>query len=55
MKYIGTRDKSYAVTASQAIIKGICPDGGLFIPAYPYVPDEDENSSDNSGGATGGW
>ena len=32
MKYIGTRDKSIEVTASQAIIKGICPDGGLFVP-----------------------
>ncbi|MBR0104322.1 MAG: threonine synthase [Firmicutes bacterium] len=32
MKYIGTRDKSFEVTASQAIIKGICPDGGLFVP-----------------------
>lgn len=30
--YIGTRDKSIRLQASEAILKGICPDGGLFIP-----------------------
>ena len=30
--YIGTRNKSYRLKASEAILKGICPDGGLFIP-----------------------
>ncbi|MEA4972969.1 MAG: threonine synthase [Candidatus Metalachnospira sp.] len=30
--YIGTRDKNIKLTASEAILKGICPDGGLFIP-----------------------
>lgn len=32
LTYIGTRDKSIQATASQAILKGICPDGGLYIP-----------------------
>ena len=32
MKYIGTRNKEIQATASQAILKGICEDGGLFIP-----------------------
>lgn len=32
MQYIGTRDKNITATASQAILKGICQDGGLFIP-----------------------
>lgn len=32
MKYVGTRDKAFEAFASQAIIKGICPDGGLFVP-----------------------
>lgn len=32
MTYIGTRDKSIRATASEAILRGICPDGGLFIP-----------------------
>ena len=32
MQYIGTRDKTITATASQAILKGICSDGGLFIP-----------------------
>ncbi len=30
--YIGTRDKNIKLQASKAILKGICPDGGLFIP-----------------------
>lgn len=32
MEYIGTRDNTITATASQAILKGICSDGGLFIP-----------------------
>ena len=30
--YIGTRDKNIQATASQAILKGICSDGGLYLP-----------------------
>lgn len=30
--YVGTRNKNITATASQAILKGICDDGGLFIP-----------------------
>ncbi|MFV0314272.1 MAG: threonine synthase [Anaerotignum sp.] len=30
--YFGTRDKSIRATASEAILRGICPDGGLYIP-----------------------
>ncbi len=32
MYYTSTRDKSVRVTASEAITKGISPDGGLFVP-----------------------
>ena len=32
LKYVGTRDKNITATASQAILKGICDDGGLYIP-----------------------
>lgn len=32
INYVGTRDKNIKATASQAILKGICEDGGLFIP-----------------------
>ena len=32
MKYVSTRDGSRGVTASQAIIRGIAPDGGLYVP-----------------------
>lgn len=31
-QYIGTREKNITATASQAVLKGICDDGGLFIP-----------------------
>ncbi|MDD5945941.1 MAG: threonine synthase [Clostridia bacterium] len=30
--YIGTRNRNIKLKASEAILKGICPDGGLFIP-----------------------
>ena len=30
--YKSTRDDSVKVTASQAILKGLAPDGGLFVP-----------------------
>lgn len=32
MKYISTRDKENRVTSSQAMVKGISEDGGLFVP-----------------------
>ena len=32
IKYVGTRNKEITATASEAILKGICDDGGLFIP-----------------------
>ena len=32
LTYIGTRDRSIKATASEAILRGICPDGGLYIP-----------------------
>ena len=32
LQYIGTRDKTITATASEAILRGICPDGGLYIP-----------------------
>lgn len=30
--YIGTRNKEITASASEAILRGICPDGGLYIP-----------------------
>lgn len=30
--YMGTRNKDLTATASEAIVRGICPDGGLYIP-----------------------
>ena len=46
MKYIGTRDETIKATASQAILKGICPDGGLFIPSR--IPKMNKSLSDLS-------
>lgn len=33
MNYISTRNRAYEVSAAQAIVAGLAPDGGLFIPA----------------------
>ena len=32
LTYIGTRDAKIRAAASEAILRGICPDGGLYIP-----------------------
>ena len=32
MKFISTRGKSPAVTAAEAIRRGLAPDGGLYVP-----------------------
>lgn len=34
LTYHSTRNKNLTVTASQAILTGIAPDGGLFVPSY---------------------
>ncbi len=40
MLYHSTRNKSAALTASQAIAKGLSADGGLFVPeSFPKLPD----------------
>ena len=39
MNYVSTRDKSLRMTAAQAIVRGLAPDGGLMTPeAFPYLP-----------------
>ena len=41
MKYTCTRDSGVSVSASQAILAGISPDGGLFLPeSYPRFSSE---------------
>lgn len=32
MDYISTRDSGHRVSAAQAIVSGLSPDGGLFLP-----------------------
>ena len=34
MKYLSSRDQTIKLSASQAIIKGLADDGGLFVPEY---------------------
>ena len=34
LHYKSTRDSNVNVTASQAILAGLAPDGGLFVPNY---------------------
>ncbi|MBR4018262.1 MAG: threonine synthase, partial [Clostridia bacterium] len=42
MKYTCTRDSSVSVSASKAILTGISPDGGLFLPqSFPAFSLED--------------
>ncbi len=43
MRYIGTRNKEMTASASEAILRGICPDGGLYIPEkIPQLTTEPE-------------
>jgi len=42
MRYISTRNASRFVTGSEAILTGISPEGGLFVPeSFPQVSSED--------------
>ena len=42
MKYISTRGFEGKFSAQEAIIKGIAPDGGLFVPeSIPVLTDDD--------------
>ncbi|MDR0855347.1 MAG: threonine synthase [Christensenellaceae bacterium] len=42
MKFVSTRGKSPAVSASQAILNGIAPDGGLYVPEeFPALSKDD--------------
>ncbi len=41
MRFISTRGKSPSVTASDAILGGLAPDGGLYVPEkFPKFPEE---------------
>ena len=42
MQYTSTRDSSKRVTAQEAILRGISPEGGLFVPTeLPFLTEED--------------
>ena len=34
MKFVSTRNASVQVTASEAILQGLAPDGGLYVPEF---------------------
>ncbi|MBO7182230.1 MAG: threonine synthase, partial [Kiritimatiellae bacterium] len=38
MDYISTRGLAPKVSGTQALLNGIAPDGGLYIPAQPLAP-----------------
>lgn len=39
MRFVSTRGQAPAVSASEAILQGLAPDGGLYVPEYfPYIP-----------------
>lgn len=39
MRYVSTRGNAPPVSASEAILQGLAPDGGLYVPEYyPYIP-----------------
>ena len=38
MLFVSTRGKSPAISASEAILQGLAPDGGLYVPEYfPHI------------------
>jgi threonine synthase len=40
MRYVSTRDAAHSATLSEAISRGLAPDGGLYVPeAFPAVED----------------
>ncbi|HPZ65067.1 MAG TPA: hypothetical protein PLC75_05620, partial [Bacillota bacterium] len=38
MRYRSTRNESEPVSPAEAIVMGIAPGGGLFVPAEPLIP-----------------
>ncbi|MBL1430208.1 MAG: threonine synthase [Robiginitomaculum sp.] len=48
MKFISTRNQAEPVTASQAILAGIAPDGGLYVPqSFPQFTIDDFSGEQN--------
>ena len=42
MKYLSTRNAAHSVSGCEAILTGISPDGGLFVPeSFPQVSSDD--------------
>lgn len=51
MHYLSTRDAQHRVTLSQAIVRGIAPDGGLYVPeSFPrFVPHQFDGETELPG------
>ncbi|MDU3215114.1 MAG: threonine synthase, partial [Negativicoccus succinicivorans] len=41
MKFVSTRGRAPSVTAAEALVSGLAPDGGLYVPEYLPAPRED--------------
>ena len=42
MRYVSTRDPHHTATLDEAILRGIAPDGGLYVPeSFPTIPAEE--------------
>src|SRR5690606_28475646 len=42
MRYVSTRDRGHAVSLSEAISRGLAPDGGLYVPdSFPPIAVDD--------------
>ncbi|MDI9472882.1 MAG: threonine synthase, partial [Bacillota bacterium] len=42
MKYISTRGNAQPIIAEKAILEGLAPDGGLYVPQYfPVLPNKE--------------
>ena len=49
MQFQSTRDPNTIVSSSEAILRGLAPDGGLFVPtAFPKAELEDWKSATRS-------
>ena len=47
MNFVSTRGRAPSVTAAEALVSGLAPDGGLYVPEYLPAPREDWEATAN--------
>ena len=47
MKFVSTRGRAPSVTAAEALVSGLAPDGGLYVPEHLPAPREDWEATAN--------